>query len=146
MSHAYSGYSHCSPLLVQLQCCSTQQLRLDENRGCKGLAQVTASSEPALRRELAEVPAWVGDDGAATNAAPDWSDAVACDTSLVQDGGVENASGLAERAERNPGDAQESLDSLQLTELLESAEAGDDAVEAVDQQEANILTVLVQLC
>ena len=28
---------------------------------------------------------------------------------LVQDGGVENASGLAERAERNPGDAQESL-------------------------------------
>jgi len=46
---------------------------------------------------------------AATNAAPDWSDAVACDISLVQDGGVENASGLAERAERNPGNAQESL-------------------------------------
>jgi len=65
---------------------------------------------------------------------------------LVQDGGVENASGLAERVERNPGDAQESLDSLQLTELLESAEAGDDAVEEVDQQEASILTVLVQLC
>ena len=76
---------------------------------------------------------------AATNAAPDWSDAVACDISLVQDGGVENASGLAERAERNPLDAQEFLDSLQLAELLKPADAGDDAVEEVDKQEADIL-------
>ena len=57
----------------------------------------------------------------------------------MQDGGVENASGLAQGAEGNPANTEEFLDFLQLADLLEPAEAGDDAVEEVDEQEADIL-------
>jgi hypothetical protein len=58
---------------------------------------------------------------------------------ILENGRIENVSGLAQGAERNLANAEKFLDFLQLGDLLESAEAGDNAVEEVNEQEADVL-------